>query len=415
LVEKGQEEALKMLKDYFFIAFGSLRKRFLRTSLTMLGIFVGIAAVVALISLGQGMQAAINQQFSSIGTDKIIVQGASAGFGPPGQNTAGVLTEDDLRLVRQVPGVLRAASRLIRSVSVEYSDSVEVIIGASLPMVNEDRDLVVESLNVKVEQGRLLKASDSGKILVGEHFWSDDHFDKPIVVGTKLLLNGKQFEVVGLLKKGAAFINDAILMNEDDLEKIIAKSDELSAIVAQVGAGENPSEVADRVLRAIRRDRHQKEGFEDVTVGTSEELISSINTILGVVQAVFIGIAAISLLVGGIGIMNTMYTSVLERTRDIGIMKAIGARNSDVMWIFLFEAGLLGMAGGGIGVLIGVGLSKMVELVGQGFAGSVLKASFPWYLIVGALLFSFVVGCLSGVLPARQASKLPPVEALRAD
>src|SRR3990172_3458789 len=130
-----------MFKDYFFIAFGSLRKRFLRTSLTMLGIFIGIAAVVALISLGQGMQAAINQQFSSIGTDKIIVQGASAGFGPPGQNTAGVLTEDDLRLVRQVPGILRAAPRLIRSVSVEYSDAVEVIIGASLPMVNEDRDL----------------------------------------------------------------------------------------------------------------------------------------------------------------------------------------------------------------------------------------------------------------------------------
>ncbi len=404
-----------MFKDYFFIAFGSLRKRFLRTSLTMLGIFIGIAAVVALISLGQGMQAAINQQFSSIGTDKIIVQGASAGFGPPGQNTAGVLTEDDLRLVRQVPGVLRAAPRLIRSVSVEYSDSVEVIIGASLPMVNDDRDLVVESLNVKVEHGRMLKSSDSGKILVGEHYWKQAHFDRPIVVGTKLLLNGKQFEVVGLLKKGAAFINSAILMNEDDLEKIIAKSDELSAIVAQVGAGENPSEVADRVLRAIRRDRHQKEGFEDVTVGTSEDLISSINTILGVVQAVFIGIAAISLLVGGIGIMNTMYTSVLERTRDIGIMKAIGARNSDVLWIFLLESGLLGMAGGGVGVLIGVGLSKLVELVGQGFAGSVLKASFPWYLIVGALLFSFVVGCLSGVLPARQASKLPPVDALRAD
>ncbi len=404
-----------MIKDYFFIAFGSLRKRFLRTALTMLGIFVGIAAVVALISLGQGMQAAINQQFSSIGTDKIIVQGASAGFGPPGQNTAGVLTEDDLRLVRQVPGILRAAPRLIRSVSVEYSDSVEVIIGASLPMVNEDRDLVVESLNVKVEHGRMLKASDSGKVLVGEHFWSEEHFDKPIVVGSKLLLNGKQFEVVGLLKKGAAFINDAILMNEDDLKKIIAKSDELSAIVAQVVAGEAPSEVSDRVLRAIRRDRHQKEGFEDVTVGTSEDLIDSINTILGVVQAVFIGIAAISLLVGGIGIMNTMYTSVLERTHDIGIMKAIGARNSDVLWIFLMESGLLGMAGGAVGVLIGVGLSKLVEFVGQGFAGSVLKASFPWYLIVGALLFSFIVGCLSGVLPARQASKLPPVEALRAD
>jgi putative ABC transport system permease protein len=402
-----------MLKDYFFIAFGSLKKRFLRTSLTMLGIFIGIAAVVALISLGQGMQAAINGQFASIGTDKIIVQGASAGFGPPGQNTAGVVTEHDLDLVRQVPGVLRAAPRFIRSTTVEFSDSTEVIVTASLPMIAEDRDLVIESLNVKAEQGRMLKASDSGKIMVGEHYWKEEHFGKPIVVGSKLLINGKQFEVVGLMKKGAAFINSAFLMNQDDLEKIIQKSDELSAIVAQVSG--SPSDVADRVLRALRRDRHQKEGFEDVTVSTSEDLIGSINTILGVVQAVFIGIAAISLLVGGIGIMNTMYTSVLERTRDIGIMKAIGARNSDVLWIFLLESGLLGMAGGGVGVLIGVGLSKLVEFFGQGFAGSVLKASFPWYLIVGALAFSFFVGMISGVLPARQASKLPPVEALRAD
>jgi len=402
-----------VIKDYFVIALGSLRKRFLRTSLTMLGIFIGIAAVVALISLGQGMQAAINGQFASIGTDKIIVQGASAGFGPPGQNTAGVVTEHDLDLVRQIPGVLRAAPRIIRSTTVEFAESTEVIITGSLPTLPEDRDLVVESLNVKVEQGRMLKSSDSGKIIVGEHYWKEEHFDKPVVIGSKLLINGKQFEVVGLLKKGAAFINSAFLMNEDDLEKIITKSDELSAIVAQVSG--SPSDVADRVLRAIRRDRHQKEGFEDVTVSTSEDLIGSINTILGVVQAVFIGIAAISLLVGGIGIMNTMYTSVLERTRDIGIMKAIGARNSDVLWIFLLESGLLGMAGGAIGVAIGVGLSKLVEFFGQGVVGNVLKASFPWYLIVGALAFSFFVGMLSGVLPARQASKLPPVEALRAD
>ena len=221
--------------------------------------------------------------------------------------------------------------------------------------------------------------------------------------------------MIGLLKKGAAFINNAILVNEDDLKKIVPKSDELSAIVAQLNPGEKPSEVAERVLKTIRRDRHQKEGFEDVTVSTSEDLIDSINTILGVVQAVFIGIAAISLLVGGIGIMNTMYTSVMERTRDIGIMKAIGARNSDILWIFLLESGLLGMAGGIIGVLIGIGLSKLVESFGQDMVGNVLHASFPWTLIVGALLFSFVIGVLSGVLPARQASKMQPVEAFRSD
>jgi putative ABC transport system permease protein len=110
-----------------------------------------------------------------------------------------------------------------------------------------------------------------------------------------------------------------------------------------------------------------------------------------------------------------MYTSVLERTHDIGIMKAIGARNSDILWIFLLESGLLGMAGGVVGIAIGFGLSKLVEFIGQGFAGSLLKASFPPSLILGALMFSFLIGTISGVFPARQASKLPPVEALRAD
>jgi len=403
------------MKDYFVIALGGLRKRFLRTSLTMLGIFIGIAAVVALISLGQGMSDAINAQFASLGSDKIIVQGVQAGFGPPGLLSAGIVTEDDLKLVRKVPGVKRAASRLLRSVNVELADHVEIIFGVSIPQLADDRDLVLESLNLKVADGRMLKATETGKIVVGHHWWSGDHFPKSIVVGTRLDINGKQFQVVGLLDKGSAFGSDAFFFNDDDLKKIVNETEELSAVVAQVSKGENVNSVADRVLRAIRRDRHQKEGFEDVTVETSQELIDTINVILGVVQAVFIGIAAISLLVGGIGIMNTMYTSVLERTRDIGIMKAVGARNSDVMWIFLIESGFLGLTGGVVGVLLGMGMSKLVEIIAQGVVGNLVQASFPWYLIVGALVFSFCIGVVSGVLPARQASKMQPVDALRAD
>jgi len=404
-----------MWKDYFFIAFGSLRKRFLRTSLTMLGIFIGIASVVALISLGQGMQNAINGQFASIGTDKVTVQGASAGFGPPGQSAAGEIDEGDLRLVRNVQGVDRAAGRLLKSVSVEFNDEARVIFASSLPHDVSGRSLIEDSLNLELADGRLLKSADSGKVVLGNGVWTDA-FDKEIVVGDKIVLNGRTFDVVGVLKKGAAFANDALFLNERDVRDLLdLNNEEYSFIVAQVSPGEVPSDVADRVARAMRRDRGQKEGYEDFTVQTSEELISSINTILGVVQAVFIGIAAISLLVGGIGIMNTMYTSVLERTREIGIMKAIGARNSDILWIFLLESGLLGMAGGAVGVVLGVGMSKLVEIAGRQVLGDLLTASFPVWLIVGALLFSFTVGCVSGVFPAREASRKSPVDALRGD
>ena len=111
--------------------------------------------------------------------------------------------------------------------------------------------------------------------------------------------------------------------------------------------------------------------------------------------------------------MNTMYTAVLERTREIGVMKAIGAKNSDVMLIFLIESGMLGLVGGLIGILIGIGISKTVEIIASKFIGGLLKAYFPWYLIAGALIFSFLIGTISGVMPAMQASKMKPVDALR--
>jgi putative ABC transport system permease protein len=129
---------------------------------------------------------------------------------------------------------------------------------------------------------------------------------------------------------------------------------------------------------------------------------------------VLVGIAAISLIVGGIGIMNTMYTAVLERTREIGIMKAVGARNQDVLAIFMFESGMLGLMGGLIGVLLGVGLSQLVVLVGSVALGpGVLGSDLSFSLIIGALGFSFFVGLAAGSLPAYEAARLPPVEALR--
>jgi putative ABC transport system permease protein len=176
-----------------------------------------------------------------------------------------------------------------------------------------------------------------------------------------------------------------------------------------------PGDVAENIKEKLRKHRNVKEGEEDFTVQTSQELLDSVGVILDAVQWFLIGIAAISLLVGGIGIMNTMYTSVLERTREIGVMKAIGARNGDITILFLIEAGVLGMAGGLIGCLLGVTLSKTVEILSAGaLANSTLvKAYVSAELIAGALLLSFIVGCVSGVLPARQAANLKPVDALR--
>ncbi|MBI4140240.1 ABC transporter permease [Candidatus Woesearchaeota archaeon] len=405
-----------MLKDYFSIAFGNLTKRFLRTSLTMIGIFIGVAAVVALVSLGQGMQEAINAQFATVGTDKIIIQGASAGFGPPGQNTAGNVGKHDLQIVKNTQGVMRAAGRLLKQSTVDYAKETQTIFTASLPETQEERNLVIEANNLKIAQGRMLKQGEKKHILVGNNLWTKTgRFPKKIELGTKLKINSINFEVAGLLEKIGSGRDDMIIMNEEDMREMLAQPEQYSALFAQTIQGEEPSKVADKITRSLRRDRHQKEGFEDFTVQTSENLIASVNTIIGVVQAVFAGIAAISLLVGGIGIMNTMYTSVLERTKDIGVMKAIGARNKDIFMLFLIESGLLGMSGGTVGIITGAGMSKIVEILASETIGSLLKATFPWQLIAGTLTFTFIIGAVSGIMPARQASKMQPAEALRYD
>jgi putative ABC transport system permease protein len=172
-----------------------------------------------------------------------------------------------------------------------------------------------------------------------------------------------------------------------------------------------PGDVAENIAEAMRKDRDQKEGQEDFSVSTFEQLASTYLGMIATVQTVIIGIAAISLVVGGIGIMNTMYTSVLERTHEIGVMKAIGARNSDIMMIFLMESGILGLVGGVIGVGLGLGVGAAVgSIISQSLPFSV---SFPPWLTFGALAFSFIIGNLSGALPALSAARMKPAEALR--
>ncbi|MBT5924722.1 FtsX-like permease family protein, partial [Candidatus Woesearchaeota archaeon] len=172
--------------------------------------------------------------------------------------------------------------------------------------------------------------------------------------------------------------------------------------------------IAEEIKKDLRKKRDVDEGEEDFVVETPEQLAATFAIILDIVQIVLIGIAGISLFVGGVGIMNTMYTSVLERTKEIGVMKALGAKNSHVMALFLVESGIYGFGGGLIGAIIGIGFAKLVEAIFLIAVGpAFLLIEIDWILVLGTLLFSFIVGCLSGIAPARRASKLHPVDSLR--
>jgi len=402
-----------MKKDYFSLALKNLRHKGLRSWLTILGIFIGIAAVVALISLGNGLREAITGQFSALDVDKLIIQNSGTGFGPPGSTAVKKLNEHDLELINSVNGVKIAISRLLRIAKIEYGNELKYTYLGSMPENKKQLEVIYDSFNVDVEKGRILNENDGGKVLLGSDV--AERFDKKIESGSRLKINGEEFEVIGVLEKSSNFqINQVILMIEKDMKELLDIDNEIDMIVVQVESKDRINEVAKNIELKIRKDRKLKEGEDDFSVQTPTQAISSVNTILDIINLIVTGIAAISLIVGGIGIANTMYTSVLERTREIGVMKAIGAKNSDILWIFLIESGLLGFVGGVMGALLGLGLAFLVTMIANSaFSGLNFKINLDWILLFGSVAFAFFVGVISGVLPALQASKLKPVEALR--
>ncbi len=405
-----------MIHDYFVLAFDGIRRRKIRSWLTMLGIFIGIAAVVSLISLGEGMKKSVISQFATFGTDKLTIQaGGLAGFGPPGSLVVNKLTEDNMEAVERVKGVELAVARMVRTVKLEYDDEQIYEMATNLPEEPEARRLVLEVLNLDVEQGRHLKPSDRYKVVLGNAFAYKKKFSQNLRVGENMLIEGKQFEIIGILESsGNPMFNGAVIINDEVFRDILDIGNEVDIIAVQVVDPDEMELVNERIHKVMRKERDVDKGEEDFTVQTPAQLLESVNTILGVIQIILVGIAAISLVVGGIGIMNTMYTSVLERTREIGIMKAVGAKNSNILLLFLVESGIIGIVGGIIGILLGIGLSKSVEIIAGKYLGvALLQAYFSPVLLIGSLLFSFFVGTISGVLPAIQASKLNPVDALR--
>ncbi|MBN1175073.1 ABC transporter permease [Candidatus Woesearchaeota archaeon] len=399
------------LKDMFKIAIGNLTHRRVRSWLTLIGIFAGIAAIVALISLGQGLEGAVTEQFASLGVDVLSIQGAGNSFGPPGATSVGKVTDHDISLLKRINGVKTVFGRQLMPALVEYRGNSEALFLASIPS-KEGVAVIRDIMDFDLEEGYLISGTDKGKITIGSKVEIDGL--KP-EVGSKVTIGGKEFEVVGILKKKGNFmIDDSILMSEVAMDELFDLNGDYSLLVVAAEADADMVQLKDSVERTLRRDRGQKVGEEDFVVSSPQETIDSFKEILTIVQILLVGIAAISLVVGAIGILNTMYTAVLERRKEIGIMKSIGATNEQVLGIFLIESGMLGLLGGFIGLVLGIMISKGVEIgVKAAYDIAILKAALPWWLLVGALLFSFVIGSLAGTLPAMQASRMDPVESLR--
>ncbi len=401
------------IKDLFQLALTNLTHRKMRSWLTLIGIMAGIAAVIALISLGQGLQNAVNDQFNSLGTDKFSIRGAGGGFGPPGTNAVGKITDHDINLIQRIPGIENVAGRYFKPVELEFANNKEAVFVSSIPSDKKSSELAIDFYNFKIDEGRLIKYDDSKKIFISSEVSLFDN--RKIHAGDKVKINDEMFLVIGVAKKkGNPIFDNTILMTEKDLGQIVPLDGNYGVLGVQIDPTYDLNELVSIVEEKMRKDRKEKLGEETFEVSTPQEFLDSVNNILMTIKILLIAIASISLLVGAIGIANTMFTSVLERNKEIGIMKAIGARNRDVLLIFLIESGLLGLVGGLIGVIIGSLIAKGVEYgAAIALGDTILKANFSPLVIISMLLFAFILGSLSGVLPAKKAASLRPVDSLR--
>ena len=404
-----------MLSDHLLYIVNNLKNRKIRSWLTMIGIFIGIASVVSLIGLGEGLRISITGQFGFLGSDVLSVRASGIDFaGPPGQAVTKPLNQDLAKKIARIAGVETAFDRHIESANVEFNDRLDIISIVSVPE-KQDRDIFEAMINLKAEKGRLLKDGDTNKVVLGINFANDDIFGRSLEPGNKILINNKRFEVVGILEKKGNFIIDSIIMmNEETLKEQFDIEDTVDIIAVKVKDENLIPAVKENIEQLMRKERNVRKGEEDFNVQSPQATIQNLNdTLFGVQLFVYI-IAFISLLVGGIGIANTMYTSVLERTKEIGIMKSIGATNPIIFSLFFIESGFLGIVGGIVGIVIGATLALGLAAAGRSLLGSeLIQASITIPLIIGSILFSFIIGLFAGLIPAYQAARKNPVDALR--
>jgi len=404
-----------MKLDYLILALKNLRHRGIRSWLTLLGIFIGVTAVVALIGLGSGLQAAVGAQFGVSSTQALTVQaGGLNSFGPPGSGAVNKLTRDDVDAISKLGTVEFATPRNLETTKIEYNDIVVFSMAVSVDDAMEKE--MYETLDIEARSGTMLLNDALGRIVIGNNLadGTKNGFDKDIATGDNVLVQDKRFRVVGILKKKGSFMLDNIvLMYQDDLDNLFDYGEEVDIIGVKVKSPDLMDRAKKEIEKLLRDRRDVDVGEEDFEVSTPDAILETVNSVLGGVKAFIIIIASISILVGALGIVNTMTTSVLERKKEIGIMKAIGGTNYQIFLQFFFESGMLGLIGGLVGITFGT-LISFAGIIGiNNFIGSELLPTIDFMLISGALIGSFIVGATAGIIPAMNAAKQNPVEALR--
>lgn len=395
------------------VAFQSILKNRMRSLLTTLGMIIGVASVISLLALGKGSQEDIKKQVASLGTNMIIVHPSSTFSGGVrgGSGSLATLTMDDVESLRE-------QTDLIRYVSPDVRLSEQIISGKNNWNTNVN-GVSVDYLDIRnyvLSSGSFFTARDikaKSKVAVLGNTVVDELFPGQDPVGTRIRIRNVPFTVIGTLEsKGQSSMG----MDQDDIVLIpdatalyrLSDGKTIRAVVVSAVSEDKMAAAQDRVTEILRRNHKLKDEEEDdFHISNQTEIISMAGKVTGTLTALLSAIAGVSLLVGGIGIMNIMLVSVTERTREIGIRMAIGARGTDILVQFLIEAVILSLIGGVIGILAGLGIAYGI---GAAMGATVLVSPAIVFL---AVAFTAGVGVFFGFYPARKAANLNPIEALR--
>jgi len=399
--------------EYFKIALRNLRARSLRSWLTILGIVIGIFLVVSLLSLSEGLRESVMRELRMMGGDMVMVFPGDASDMMTTMIGGMELKDRDIDAIKRARGVETVVEMPFEGSTVRHEQSTEtsLIYGVdferALPILRDD-------MGWDVTKGELPRPGRR-EIMVGA-LVPQDVFPN-MRPGDTVTVRGRSFTVSGILRSLGNRQDDlAIALDLQDFREVTGRREGTPLAMARIEPGYDVSEVVKNIEEslaesAIRRADEEEASFSVMSSDTVTEMVDSI---MGTIQLAVVAFASIAILVGGIGIMNTMYTSVKERTKEIGILKAVGAKRKDIISIFLFESGIIGIIGGIGGVFLGVLLAVSVETYfSEAHPVFYLEAHISIWLILFGLLFSFFVGCLSGFFPARQASKMQPVDSLR--